>query len=71
MRLCYGKNACTVSPVIGEQMQIGLMTDDQVVLQNFLRRTNQRMNLDLIQTFLYGLTVFVSGNVMNAENRHG
>ena len=48
-----------------------MMADDQVVLQNFLRRTNQRMDLDLIQTFLYGLAVFVFCYVMNAENRHG
>jgi hypothetical protein len=28
------------------------------------------MNFDLIQAFLNGLTVFVSGYVMNAEDGH-
>ena len=45
------------------------MTDMYLMLQNFLSGANQRMDFDLVQTFLYGLTVFVAGNVMNAENR--
>ncbi len=48
-----------------------MMSDHQIVLQNFLSRTYQRMDLDLIQAFLYGLTVFVFCYVMNAEDRHG
>ena len=70
MGFCDGKYASTVSPVIGKQMQFGMMTDNDIMLQNFLCRANQRMNFDLIQTFLNRLTVFVFGNVMNAENRH-